>query len=463
MPYNPFDKPIGERLIVDDLQQLIKRQVVEGYTVEYKSTFQENHKIGKSIASFANTYGGWYFIGVEADKTNNVATNICGFNLKDVPNPIDTVREIIKSHIDPVPVFYPQVVYLEKEQVVLVVYIPGEQETPFINKNGRIYRRQADSSDPVYEKDRYTLDRLVDNGREVAKRFGEFCQDERTFSEAEGQAWVKIFLSPYPLGTINRFEIASEKVIEELLELSKTPIEYRASSTQHWGYANFPFNFGQPTPNSVILQQVNLDSLAYNNTSVEFFRDGRAKFFIALEHQLIKTREDIEKLQSSQVKQVLSHIWGNDQYISHLSYLRFIDIGQLFAIVAALFNYYREWLGDEFWSPDIKIAVTLEDVWRAVPFFDWDEWGDHVKKFGLPVSRQDTITIPYNPSRAIPISLDDRYGFWMTLAGLIGLAFHLPTKLTSEIINETFKRHAKPTEEWETKDIFTKKSQKIAK
>ena len=149
MPFNPFDKPIGTTLTIDDLQLLITRSVSEGYFVEYKSQMQANEKIAKSIAALANTYGGWYFVGVDADKTHNVATNICGFSLASWTDPIATVREVAKSRISPTPVFYPQVVNITNDLVVLVIYVPEEQDTPFITSDGKIYRRVADSSDYI--------------------------------------------------------------------------------------------------------------------------------------------------------------------------------------------------------------------------------------------------------------------------------------------------------------------------
>ena len=66
MPYNPFDKAIRD-LTAGDLDRLIDNEVTEGYGIEYKGDFPENKKVGRSIASLANAYGGWYFIGVAAD------------------------------------------------------------------------------------------------------------------------------------------------------------------------------------------------------------------------------------------------------------------------------------------------------------------------------------------------------------------------------------------------------------
>jgi predicted HTH transcriptional regulator len=168
MAYSPFKKSIRETLTPDDLQVLVTDSVAEGYFVEYKGTLLDSKKIAKSIASFANTYGGWYIVGVTTDG-HNVAQNIPGFSLDDHHDPIASVRDSIRSGIDPVPVFFSQVVTLAPKQVVLVVYVPGEQDTPFITRDGRIYRRVSDSSDPIPENQRSAVDRIVDQGRERAR------------------------------------------------------------------------------------------------------------------------------------------------------------------------------------------------------------------------------------------------------------------------------------------------------
>src|SRR5438876_12398434 len=98
--YNPFEKPI-DQLGEGDLATLISNEVAEGYYVEYKSTPPSKTKIGHSIASFANTYGGWYIIGVRSD-ANNVASATDGFARSELPDPIATIRDVLKTHVDPI-------------------------------------------------------------------------------------------------------------------------------------------------------------------------------------------------------------------------------------------------------------------------------------------------------------------------------------------------------------------------
>ena len=132
MSYNPFNKTIGD-LALDDINTLIINEVAEGYFIGYKKDFPENNNIGQSIASFANTYGGWYFVGIETNE-HNIAKNVCGFDLEKISKPVDKIREIIKTHIDPVPAFFTQIIFVDETKAVLIVYIPGEQETPFVSK-----------------------------------------------------------------------------------------------------------------------------------------------------------------------------------------------------------------------------------------------------------------------------------------------------------------------------------------
>ncbi len=441
MPYNPFDKPVGEKLIADDLQKLLECNVAEGYYVEYKSDFPANEKIGKSIASFANTYGGWYVVGVKTDG-HHIANEVCGFSLVAYPDPVSKVREIVKSYLDPLPVFYPQVVRLAMEdRAVLVVYIPGGQETPFVAKDGRIYRRTYDSSHPVPETSRHVIDRLVDNGRDVTKRFGDFCRDERTFSKSEEEyGWVKLFLSPYPLGMIEKHDILSSDGMEKLLQLSRIPIKILQAESFGEVTGNVQFNSAQPTYQSVILRQIAPANLAFNTLMVELFIDGRAKFFIPLRY--FTDWREIFSLESQLVHEALRKACIAEKS-SSIKYLRFFDIGQLWLAVAYLLSYYQSWIGEEPWLTDLRAALKIEGIWRSVPVFDSDEWGLHVQKYGLPVVLMNATSVPENMGRGLLIGLDVNRRLWPELCYTISLAFGLPLEIHSIALAQAVVRAAK--------------------
>src|SRR5688500_3044857 len=107
MPFNPFDKPIVSPLTGVDLDHLISQSVSEGYPVEFKRELPSAHKIAKSLASFANTHGGWFIVGVVTSE-HNVAREIRGFDLNAVPDPISVIRDAARVGVDPPPFFFGQ-------------------------------------------------------------------------------------------------------------------------------------------------------------------------------------------------------------------------------------------------------------------------------------------------------------------------------------------------------------------
>src|SRR5260370_35736646 len=150
MRFSHVKKSLRQCLTPDDLQVLGSDSVSEGYFVEYKGILPAATKIAKSIASFANTYGGWYIVGVTTDG-HHVAQRIPGFSLDDCHDPIASLRDSIRSGVDPVPVFFPQVVTLAPKRALLAVYVPGEQDTTFITTSGCTCLRVSDRSDPLPE------------------------------------------------------------------------------------------------------------------------------------------------------------------------------------------------------------------------------------------------------------------------------------------------------------------------
>lgn len=430
MVYNPFAKGINE-LADSDLDRLVSDQVAEGYWIEYKSTLPSSRAVAKSIASFANTYGGWFFAGVIADPHTNAATCIQGFDLGEVREPIAAVRDAIRSHIDPVPVFHLRLIELTTGRGVLVAYIPSSQETPFVTKDGRIYRRVGDSSDPIHETNRYAIDRLVDNGREVSRQFQAFCRDERTFSKAEEDTpWVELYLSPYPWGSLEMpQEWGTCSHLDALLQLSGTLQTLPLRDGAHFGTGNVPFDTAQVSADSILLRQAGQRSFAFNTLTAQLFDDGRARFFMQLPGERTLPPDAIVRLNSGTARAVLAGLHSRD-----LEVLRFFDVGTTWMAIALLASFYQAWLHQDFPtnSPDLanlRGAIRLSGVWRLVPFHDSEAWGQYVQRFGLPITLQDTIELPRNIARGLPLTLRGEPLLWLELSVNMCLALGLPADL----------------------------------
>ena len=101
--YSPFDKAIRD-LQPSDLT--ILRKVHEGWYVEYKSQMVKASALAKSLSAFANTYGGWLFIGVqEQSGDNTVAGEFPGIPEEDVDTALQSLRHSASDHLNPTPFF----------------------------------------------------------------------------------------------------------------------------------------------------------------------------------------------------------------------------------------------------------------------------------------------------------------------------------------------------------------------
>jgi Putative DNA-binding domain len=441
MPFSPFKKSLRESLAPEDLQVLIADSVAEGYFVEYKSILPAPNKIAKSIASFANTYGGWYIVGVTTDG-HNVAQRVAGFSLDDRHDPIASVRDSIRSGIDPVPVFFPQVVTLAPKLVVLVVYVPSEQDTPFITKDGRIYRRVSDSSEPVPETQRSAVDRLVEQGRDHARAFQLFCQDPRTFSDSEASTpWVNIFLSPYPLGMVERFELTSQDGLERLLKRSRETIPLiRAGDEEPPLLGKIPFQQARAMLNSVFLKQINSNAhqTTQNSLSMELFDDGRARFFIPLRIIKVTNGEIISsEVRSRQVRVILEDHLRQD---ADLYLANFFDLTSLWQAAFLMANFYLDWVKNDLpLIHNFRVLLHGNRLWRTVAFVDEDRWAEHVRTFHLPIMANNEMKIPEERREGVVINIDESpESLWSALLPLIGLMFGLPTETLRDLV-ETFK------------------------
>ncbi|ABO50576.1 putative transcriptional regulator [Desulforamulus reducens MI-1] len=192
---NPFGKPI-EQLEEEDLDKLIEAETSEGIYVEYKEDFPTH--LAKIVASFANTFGGWILIGVDARNPRNVPTSFPGIGISNDPK--DRFRNICRDTITPVPLFDSKLILksADPSRGILVVRIPESSYPPHITRDGRIYRRNMEGSDPVGETDRHILDRLFEKSRHNKIEVKAFINRKMQKNQHE-KVMFKVMCCPIPL------------------------------------------------------------------------------------------------------------------------------------------------------------------------------------------------------------------------------------------------------------------------
>lgn len=429
MAFNPFRKQPHENLTEDDLVGLIREEVAEGYYVEYKQSLPSTIKISRSIASLVNTNGGWYIVGINAPQ--RIPLSMPGFLEADSPDPASKITEVVKAQIDPTPIVYPQVVHLVNGRSVLVVYVPASQRTPFVTRDGRIYRRVVDSSDPIPEANRSAIDRLVDEGRQVGRRFANFCTDDRAAAKSEANdAWVSIFLSPYPHDEAAAFvDLDSGEEIQRLIAASLEPLEV-IDGTGVTG--NVPFNSGWPTERSIQLRQTPRIGAPFRALTAEFFTDGRARLHIPLS---IYSRPEIHQydLSSAKLVEAIGQINERDRWL-----LRFFDIGQLMLAVATLLSYYRVHVLGGGHIDELNVAISADGTWRLSPLFDLDEWADHIHRYGVPICERSDFMIPEDVTRAPRIK--NVPNMWFLVGSVLAEALGVPRSMFTPLIVHAMSR-----------------------
>ena len=151
-----FTKPIDE-ITFEDVESFCN-EWTEGVRVEYKSEITVNRHVPKIVSSFANTHGGIFLIGVEADQKNNRVNAIPG-----IPQQNGIEEQIQQSALTGI---YPGVIPEIKlvpvpntGNVVVVVSVDESVQAPHAIQNStRVYIRTGSITNPY---DLADIDRLT--------------------------------------------------------------------------------------------------------------------------------------------------------------------------------------------------------------------------------------------------------------------------------------------------------------
>lgn len=398
--YNPFSKQIGAKLEEEDLAALLG-EVAEGYYVEYKQDLPTNKKIAHSIASFANTYGGWYLVGIRTD-AHHVASEICGFDPATHADPVATVRDVIKSRIDPVPFAQIQVVSLSNGLIVLAAHVPPRQRKPFVTYDGRVYRRNHDASDPVYEDRRHTLDQLVQEGREHGKRFARFrsVEEEPSQFSDDRRAWLNLYLVPDPDSVFVK-DVHTTRGVGDILALSRQPRTFLPGHDDLM--FSLPFSHAYRSFDSVRLRQAQPGDLTSTRLVLELFQNGAARIHLPI--RVRSLRDAIgSPMQSVPASEALrAALRGDADGSGDSLHVRVFPAADVMLQVMLIVSIYEAWLGPNAWNPDFLMAFSIRGGWSTCPFVDADGWAEQARTWGLPVIPRDVV-VPDDAESAIVVT-----------------------------------------------------------
>lgn len=382
IPYNPFKCELLE-LKTKDLIRL--KSVAEGWYVEYKSDMVKSKNIAKSLAAFANHYGGWLFYGVAgATDGSNLAGSFSGIKSSEVPICLENIRNAAKDSISPCPYYDYKVldgpsdeIGLSYDRSVIVVVIPSGPDAPYIHSDGRIYRRVADSSDPKPETDRFILDHLWQRRQRAHEKLKVFLEQRPELSKGEEEtSFVHLFLSIDPLGigghrlslTFDRFRKLMSKPKSHGMSIG---IPFDNFFTASDGFVCRLVGINDPY-RLLLTFKYNLDASAQISIPI-----SSISIFELVELELRKDNMLNGYEQANEILRLLKE----QRYQSG----QLLDINNLLFIITAVLGHYKKLLGESKVGGQIYVKAILENIWRRVPFLDTREYIKHVERNGFPL------------------------------------------------------------------------------
>lgn len=148
------------KLRIKDIENfLVNTEDDETFFIEFKEESIRNSQLTKEISAFANSYGGYLFLGVNDSK------NIIGCTNKWSELKINTV---ICNGISPMPHFDIKQFKLKNTKKLFVIKVEEGLNPPYVTNDGHIYHRVSSSSDRV--KDSNTLNNLYQKRKDNIKR-----------------------------------------------------------------------------------------------------------------------------------------------------------------------------------------------------------------------------------------------------------------------------------------------------
>jgi hypothetical protein len=444
--FNPFDKEIS-KLEASDLA--ILREVYEGWFVDYKQEIIQAKDLAKQIAAFANSNGGWLFIGIkEKDGKERTASEFSG--VTDIDKALVTVRNAASVHIHPQFTGYTCKVIkgpndeigLEEDRAIIVIEIKAGLEPPYIHSSGQIYRRFDDESRP--EKDRLELDKLYAKSEKFNENFIDYYTKPTTLKYPELPRLFLYFISD-PRETFteekilinfdefrdvmkgHKVDIAvssrmrDDKISERLAVRDfNTPHSCDYRHNLHTSYDTFYGSHSGYTARQTQGSDPSVDVITF-----EWKMRGDA--FVEIPLNIISFQDITTFIKSQWSKfnnlnspnfDLISIINQFKQFVDMQNTLKIkaIDYTPMAVTISAATNQFLHLRQRSKIQSSPFVKAKLINTGHTIPFFDSLMYINNILSFGVPITRYDEIWCPSNKNLDSfePINYDDNTLFRAT-------------------------------------------------
>lgn len=383
MTYNPFGAvPISE-LTASDLAVLA--EVPEGWFIEYKREPCKAKDYAKEASAFANSMGGWIFVGIEEDSSTRKPAYGPGLQNSEATRLQDSARDAIFQNLSPSPKIELAVVRgpipalsVPTDRCILVINIPESQNTPHIHSSGKIYRRQADKSEPVEITDRAELDALYKRAKRMRSRIDKRLNQgfDRAWADTFDTPWLHCALTPDPAHSrrprLSRLSEFRDLIVSQPQGAISLPDVY--SSALGFVARN---HREQAVPHGAAL-------------TLEYGLDGSVYITIPLSSICVEDGHQKESFlnKNSGIK------FMNILRKSLFNNARVIDCTYIVMSLLGMQAHIQQILAAAKVNEKYLIRVQMKNVFRCVPFFDSEAYLNYCTERLIPIVHHGEFNIP---------------------------------------------------------------------
>ena len=433
MRYTPFDNKYDE-LTVSNLKVLW--EVSEGWYVEYKSELPNEKALAKSLSSFANQYGGWLILGVKENRKTLTAESFPGIQQEQITEALESLRNAAKDIVRPQVVYQFKVlegpveeIGLDANRCVVVVRVPEGSHTPYIHNDGRIYIRIGDSSSPIPAKDRSTFDLLFQRGKDRRTHLSALIEKSPELSEWEEEScFLHLIILSDPYETMGHWY---QGTYEEFCSTMSG--------------ASMPFDNIYTSPEGFVARQAKGNKRYHRLFTWEFSRNCNS--FVTVPIPTLPSPVPYEYFGSNDERAWSPYSIGEPfveaLLAKDLEESRILNLNILLLIIRGIISRHRRIVGQANIRGPFYIKARIENVWRAIPFLDIEEYMTHINRFDFPIVQSSELMVPSGtsldtfvfspelegvPDESDPITFDGPIQIWLEVMNALGIPGELLAK-----------------------------------
>ncbi|MEE4565907.1 ATP-binding protein [Paenibacillus polymyxa] len=189
-----FNKNIDE-LTIEDLENLKIYQVKEDQQIEYKGTeIPRPERICATVSSFANTYGGDFYIGIE--EKDGIPSEISGVKVTDIDAEELRINNILNNGVEPrIGQYKIKSFKISSEKYVILIRVQRSWLRPHRISNNQFYARKSNGKFPM---DVHEIKQMFMETEGFSQRYERFKEERvlRCFESFGNQPFSLIHFLP---------------------------------------------------------------------------------------------------------------------------------------------------------------------------------------------------------------------------------------------------------------------------